>query len=523
MQSAAASPLTPTSTSARLRRDFAFLAKVALAAALVALGDWLFSGWTGGATLGVYALLLLVAVAATRPAVLRSRGALAACAAAALFASALVDNPTHLAAALFLIAASLATLLPRGRFDDGWRWTIRLLCHFVLSLPQPARDWMQLRRARRRGGSLSLAARLPVLTLPVAGSLIFLLLFANANPLISDAFSRVDPGAVLGGFSASRIFLWLILALLIWSLLRPAACVPLPASTRADEIVLPGVSLASVTISLLAFNIIFAVQNGLDIAFLWSGARLPDGVTLAEYAHRGAYPLIATALLAALFVLATLRERSEMAASALVRRLVYLWIAQNVLLVASTMLRTFDYVDAYSLTRLRIAAFLWMALVAIGLLLICYRIWRRRSAAWLINANLLAASVLLAACTVIDLGAVAAAWNVRHTREVGGPGAPLDLCYLNGLGASSLLPLIEIESRGIGPVLRKRVAWSRNHQMDRLEAQQGDWRTWTLRGARRLARAKALVAERRLPRVRGEVRACNGLAPFPALTAPVGG
>ena len=55
------------------------------------------------------------------------------------------------------------------------------------------------------------------------------------------------------------------------------------------------------------FQAVFALQNGLDLAFLWSGAPLPDGMTLAEYAHRGAYPLIATALLAGLFVLVTLR------------------------------------------------------------------------------------------------------------------------------------------------------------------------------------------------------------------------
>ena len=65
------------------------------------------------------------------------------------------------------------------------------------------------------------------------------------------------------------------------------------------------------TLSLAAFNLIFALQNGLDIFFLWSGAPLPEGMTLAEYAHRGAYPLIATALLAGLFVLVTMRPRSR--------------------------------------------------------------------------------------------------------------------------------------------------------------------------------------------------------------------
>ena len=39
-------------------------------------------------------------------------------------------------------------------------------------------------------------------------------------------------------------------------------------------------------------------------------------------------------------------------ASRPIRLLVTLWIAQNVLLVASTMLRTLDYVEAYSLTEL---------------------------------------------------------------------------------------------------------------------------------------------------------------------------
>ena len=288
-------------------------------------------------------------------------------------------------------------------------------------------------------------------------------------------------------------------------------------SARLEQpVALPGFSLASVTLSLFAFNAIFAVQNGLDLAYLWSGAALPDGMTLAAYAHRGAYPLIATALLAALFVLLTLRPGSDMAASPLLRRLVYLWIAQNVLLVASTMLRTLDYVDAYSLTRLRIAALLWMALVALGLLLICFRIWRDRSSRWLINANCAAAAALLGVCAFVDLGAVAAGWNVRHTREVGGRGALLDLCYLNNLGASSLLPLIELESRPIGPVLRDRVAWSRLHQMARLEAQQADWRLWTFRGARRLAEAKRLVAERRLPRVPLEPRGCDG-APLTAM------
>ena len=84
-------------------------------------------------------------------------------------------------------------------------------------------------------------------------------------------------------------------------------------------------------------------------------------MTLAGYAHRGAYPLIATALLAGLFVLVTLRPGSDTVRIPLIRRMVVLWVAQNVFLVASSILRTRDYIDAYSLTRLRVAALAWMA------------------------------------------------------------------------------------------------------------------------------------------------------------------
>jgi hypothetical protein len=506
----------------RARRDYSFAATAAVALALIALGDWLFAGWRGGATLGIYALVVLVALAATRPALLRRRAALSAGGAAALFAVALADDPSLLAAALVWAAATMAALLGRGRFDDGWRWAVRVLAHLLLSLSQPIRDWARVRRVGRRGGSVSFAGRLPILILPAVGSLIFILLFANANPLIGDALGRIDMAAPFQALSPLRLSLWLLLALLLWSLLRPAKPLTLPAPGAEAPVSLPGVSLASVTLSLLAFNIIFAVQNGLDLAFLWSDAPLPDGVTLAQYAHRGAYPLIATALLAALFVLVTLRPGSPMAASGTVRRLVYLWIAQNVLLVGSTMLRTLDYVEAYSLTRLRIAALAWMVLVAIGLLLICYRIWQRRSDRWLINANFAAAAAVLGTCAFVDLGAVAAQWNVRHTREVGGTGAVLDVTYLERLGASALLPLIELESRRISLPLRAHVQRSRAMQMARLEAQQADWRRWTFRGARRLAEAKRLGASSKLTRS-VPVRAIRPRTdPAPALTRPPG-
>jgi hypothetical protein len=515
---ATADPPAPAAAPRGGRGRHSFAVKAVLAALLVALADRLLFDAGAGSVVGLYAAALLTALLATRSVILRSRSAIAAAGTALVFAGALLHDPSLLAFALFWTAAAMASLLPGASFDDGWRWAIRIVYQHLAAIFRPLRDLGKLRRARARTGPLGLSRGLLALALPLIGSVVFLALFASANPLIDEAIDRIDLSRPFAGLTLGRLLFWPLAGTAVWSLLRPTLLHLHRRTAALEEIDLPGVSLASVTLSLFAFNAIFALQNGLDIAFLWSGAPLPDGLTLAEYAHRGAYPLIGTALLAALFVLVTLRPGSEMAASALVRRLVYLWIAQNVLLVASTMLRTFDYIEAYSLTRLRISALIWMALVAVGLVLICYRLWRRHSAAWLINANLAAAAIVFTACSFADLGAVAAQWNVRHSREVGGRGTMLDLCYLNRLGASSLLPLIELESRRLHPSLRQRAAWSRNHQMDVLEARQAYWRSWTVRGALRLAEARRLVAERRLPRARAGARSCNGLPPAPVVT-----
>ena len=141
---------------------------------------------------------------------------------------------------------------------------------------------------------------------------------------------------------------------------------------------------AAILRALVIFNMLFALQTGLDAAYLWGGAALPDGLSYAAYAHRGAYPLIATALLAAGFVLAALRPGSTTSADPVIRRLVYAWVAQNIMLVISSILRLDLYIGIYALTYWRVAAFVWMGLVAAGLALIIARIALGKSNEWLL-------------------------------------------------------------------------------------------------------------------------------------------
>lgn len=494
--------------------------KVAISLVLVAAAEIVIDGSSLGAVVGGFALLWVALTATARGALMRVPAARSATIAAAILALILTDDPSLLAWVLFWAALSLATMLPRRGFDDALAWAKRLARHAVTGIVSPLRDAARItkmhdRRGRQQGGFRALAR---ALALPLFGSVVFVALFANANPLIGTAFAQIVlPDAWT---TIWRSLLAVIVVVSVWSSLRPSARTTILArnhervvSTALD----PGVS--TLMLSLVTFNVIFAVENALDLAFLWSGMGLPAGVTMADYAHQGAYSLIVTALLAALFVLVALQPGSVGAEHRAIRRLVAVWIAQNLLLVASSGLRTLDYVDAYGMTVLRLSALAWMALVAIGLTLIGWRLFGGRSAAWLVNANALAAMLVLGLASLVDLGAAATAWNTRVALSQGKAGPPLDRCYMARLGPSALVSLATLEGHAKDPAVRDAFASLRWEAQRTVTTAQANWRRWTPRGARRLSEVEASVGLRR-PTLRAapDGRNCDGsIAPPPPL------
>ena len=496
-----------------------FLLKVAVAVALVALGDLLFFQWRlGGGNLGIYGLALLAGMLAARRDIRRDRRAWLAAGMAVIFAVAMIHDANLLAWTLFWAAAGMATLLPAtGKFDDGWRWFQRLVLHGLRTPFGPiidARRFVKVRKGRGQGRG-GIWRSLPVFALPIIGTAIFLALFSAANPVLEKFLSSIEmPG--LSVETIIRSIVWVMLGIMAWSLIHPRlARRTLGSFDGTGDLALPGVSTASVRLSLVMFNLLFALQNLMDFAYLGGLAVMPSGITLAEYAHRGAYPLIVTALLAGLFVIVTLRPGSATANDGAIRKLVLVWIAQNIVLVASSILRTVDYIEVYSLTVLRISALVWMVLVAIGLQLICWRLFAGKSASWLINTNLAAAILVLTTASFVDLGNVAAWWNIRHAREVGGPGAALDLCYLERLGRSSLLPLIALEQRDdLTPGFRDRVQATRQRVHDPLHWESvGEW-TWL--GQRRLEQAARELTKIDPKPLRPGLRGCGGIILSPS-------
>jgi hypothetical protein len=345
--------------------------------------------------------------------------------------------------------------------------------------------------------------------LPIAACGVFLLLFASANPVIETWLASLEYWLltleagllsldlrILNDLLApSRVLFWLAIGVICWGALR-AVTIRLPERpakndhTRWARLVDYLFSPGAVTRTLVLSNLLFLAQNVLDANFLWAGSALPAGISYAEYAHRGAYPLVVTALLAAAFVLIATRGAGGLKQDRLIRSLIFFWLLQNLVLVLSSIWRTNLYVAEYSLTYLRLAALLWMGLVLYGLLLIALKVVLDKSGDWLIRANLAGTFALLIATCPLDLGRFIANYNVNHSAEIRGGGYALDFDYLRRIGPSALPALLQLEGQS------NRSLFTTAELRNELELQVSDWRRWTFRAHRLMQELKAAEAQK---------------------------
>jgi hypothetical protein len=323
--------------------------------------------------------------------------------------------------------------------------------------------------------------------IPLCAFAVFLGLFALANPVIEYRLDRINPAVWLSLIDPLRIAFWTLIVCAIWPMLSHRIRCP---STRSPEIAETFVTepidwdflfdMRAVTRALILCNALFALQSGLDLVYLWGDAALPNGMSHAEYAHRGAYPLIVTALLAAGFALIAMRSGGPAETSRLIRPLVLAWIGQNILLVISSIFRLDLYIAAFSLTYLRLAAFIWMGLVATGLALMLIQIISRKSISWLLAANAISLALVLYACCFLNAPWLVAHYNAEHCREVGGSGPNLDMEYLTSLGSPQTLPPVEAHIAQFPAVRLLSTAYRESPDRNFL-SRPGNWRAWGFR------------------------------------------
>ena len=226
-------------------------------------------------------------------------------------------------------------------------------------------------------------------------------------------------------------------------------------------------------IVLICLNLLLALFHLSDLRFLWLATEPATAAELSRYVHAGTSNLLVSLLLAMAVVMVIFRGNFNFFRGAgPLRRLTYLWLAQNAVLVFSVAIRNVRYIVEYGLTHRRILVAFGLLLILTGLYSLYRKVRFQRSLRYLLQVNGLALWIFVVAAGAVNWSVVITRFNLTY------PDDRIDWTYLT----KDLYPdnefLLRREARRVpgsfpgGPTEREPSA---------------DWRTWnypTWRNAR---------------------------------------
>ncbi len=382
---------------------------------LILLADFLLWGYKPAFALALFAWCIFGTVALGRG---LSRGALKPAILLALATLPVLEYLQTLSVGILVIGLLSALVLLNGsginRIDRFAASLLRLANAMPWTGPLALLTGLRNLQAHAPGRVLledgNLRAALRNWAFPVGGACVLSALLIGANPVIEQSLQQLLAFDLDLVEAMRRALFWGGTGLLLWPLLTVSPN-PEPLAFAAPKWgPALGLNAGSVLRALLVFNLFLGVQSVLDFSILLGGAALPDGMSYATYAHRGAYPLLVTAMLAGAFALAA---RPFLTSHHAIKPLLLIWLLQNVLLTLSAVLRLDLYIAEFGLTYLRIHALIWMGLVAVGLILVGWQILRARSSLWLVVCSASLGFGTLYVCAFINFAALIA----THTLE----------------------------------------------------------------------------------------------------------
>ena len=296
-------------------------------------------------------------------------------------------------------------------------------------------------------------------------------------------------------FSFAHLLMVTALATLALVLLRPSepnpkSCLRMPKLSRMQPNRNRSVAWWRSAIILGSLNVFFFAVNMIDAIYLWVHTQLPDGVTLSQFVHQGVGSLISAVLLSALVLTVLFQQSLEISSSPVLKRLAYGWIVQNLVLIASVLLRLVRYVEAFQLTTQRFYVACFLILVTAGFGLIGRYIARTQSVGRLVLWNAGATFVLFFCLQFLNVADWVAGFNVVHHKH-------LDIEYLEQLGPPAWPALAQVAASTM-PEAREAREWlSSAKDLERASLASRNWRSWQYRRAARVS--ELLSATRIVP------------------------
>jgi hypothetical protein len=310
--------------------------------------------------------------------------------------------------------------------------------------------------------------------LPLAALATFGTMFILANPdlatsfgdMIDRAFRAMVDWIERTSLSGMEVLFWLATAWVTIGLLRPVLRRSVLArfsaedrpkgepSSPAESPLYP--ALRNTLVTLIA---LFIVYLAFEFRTLWF-REFPKGFYYAGYAHEGAAWLtaslaLASAVLSLIFRGGVLRDPRLPK----LRRLAWIWSAENLLLAATVYNRLHIYVVFNGMTRMRTVALFGVTAVVAGVILVVWKILYNHDFVWLVRRHLAALAVVVYLFALTPVDALVHTYNVH--RILAGDLAPSVQISVHPINAEGLLvlpPLLESDNEIIREGIRAMLA-----------------------------------------------------------------
>ena len=278
--------------------------------------------------------------------------------------------------------------------------------------------------------------------IPLVIVFIFIGLYQNGNPVFSNLISKIDLSFIN--------IQWLLVAGLGYYLfsnihspieVEPATELDLKTDNnllRTEGFSIPVLKnenqLGIILIGLL--NVLIFLYLVTDVAFLMSPQDLRASIYSAQV-HSGINALIASIVIAIIILLYVFRGNLNFySENKILKRLSFLWIILNVVLVLSIVLKNGQYIYYFGLTYKRIGVMVYLVLASIGLFTTLLKINNIKNIWYLLRMNTQSAFVILILSSTVNWDNLITNYNFNYAQS-------MDFKYLLELSNNNTLLLKE--------------------------------------------------------------------------------
>ncbi|MCW3126228.1 MAG: hypothetical protein JWO03_1886 [Bacteroidetes bacterium] len=289
--------------------------------------------------------------------------------------------------------------------------------------------------------------------LPVIIFVIFFFIYRSGNPIFDQYAAKINFDFISIGWVFFTLlgffFMYGFFKQRIIGLFQKAdheASDELPPVSHDDHIKDSPISVSNLVYTgvllLILLNVLLATVNGLDIYYLGFLHSTPAGITFSQYLHNGTNSLIASIILAVTVILFYFRGYLNFyEGNKWLKGLAYIWIAQNLMLVLSTVYRNTVYIYDFGLTHKRIGVYVYLFLCVAGLVTTFIKIFQRKNNWFLFRKNAWIAYTLMIVACPVDWDTVITTFDIDHFQA--NKTMEIDQRYLAELGHTNFAQLFQ--------------------------------------------------------------------------------